>query len=547
MRFACCLPAILLAVAGSARATVINVPADHLTIQGGIDAAGVGDTVFVAAGTFDDLHYPPSADTTRCVVFMKTGVTLRGSGRGQTIIDALGAGRGIYCEGVANGRIESLTVTNAFAQNHAAGLYCFQGSSPTVTDCEFVACNDGGVIIRNDSHPDISDCRLSGNDSKQGGGLAIENNCSPMLTNCEIVGNSAPLAGGVYIKNGSAPVFEHCVIDSNSLNTVNGKGGGVGVSSSLITLRNCSVSHNVSTGPGGGFHLEDGTTAVIESTLVMNNSTPAGTYGPGGGIYCELSDMDIDDCTIAGNRAPDGSSDGGGVFIFFTTTTTITRTTIADNETAANLGGGISCFAFASPVIESSIIAFNGPGVGLYCGDPSSVPVVLCSDVYGNEDGDGICGVDSTGNFSVDPQFCDLPSGDFSLAPGSPCLPGNHPSGAPCGQIGAHGAGTCATSSPVVERATLTGSGPFAVPNPLRGAGTIQFETNRTGVASLVIYDVRGGRVRRLVSDRTLSAGRHEIGWDGRDDLGREVRSGVYFCRLEGTASQRVGRFVLRR
>jgi flagellar hook assembly protein FlgD len=32
-----------------------------------------------------------------------------------------------------------------------------------------------------------------------------------------------------------------------------------------------------------------------------------------------------------------------------------------------------------------------------------------------------------------------------------------------------------------------------------------------------------------------LSAGRHELAWDGRDDAGRSVASGLYFYRARGT------------
>ena len=69
-----------LVAAGSAGAGTIDVPDDFATIQAAVDAAVVGDTVLVATGTYDDLHYPPGADTTRCVVYMKSGVTLRGAG-----------------------------------------------------------------------------------------------------------------------------------------------------------------------------------------------------------------------------------------------------------------------------------------------------------------------------------------------------------------------------------------------------------------------------------------------------------------------------------
>jgi flagellar hook assembly protein FlgD len=49
---------------------------------------------------------------------------------------------------------------------------------------------------------------------------------------------------------------------------------------------------------------------------------------------------------------------------------------------------------------------------------------------------------------------------------------------------------------------------------------------------SLVIYDVRGARVRTLVGE-AQAAGRYVVEWNGRTESGAPAGSGVYFCRLE--------------
>jgi flagellar hook assembly protein FlgD len=41
------------------------------------------------------------------------------------------------------------------------------------------------------------------------------------------------------------------------------------------------------------------------------------------------------------------------------------------------------------------------------------------------------------------------------------------------------------------------------------------------------------GRQVALLADRTMSAGRHVIVWDGTDQFGKKVASGVYLYRLE--------------
>ncbi len=69
-------------------------------------------------------------------------------------------------------------------------------------------------------------------------------------------------------------------------------------------------------------------------------------------------------------------------------------------------------------------------------------------------------------------------------------------------------------------------------PNPARGGSTLRFALPRDARVSLGIHDAAGRRVRRLV-DGPVAAGEHAIAWDGRDDAGAAVASGLYFCRLE--------------
>jgi hypothetical protein len=69
------------------------------------------------------------------------------------------------------------------------------------------------------------------------------------------------------------------------------------------------------------------------------------------------------------------------------------------------------------------------------------------------------------------------------------------------------------------------------VPNPFNPAAMISFVLPGPGHTALAIYDVEGRLVRTLV-DGPLPEGRNEIRWDGTDDRGDRVSSGVYFCRL---------------
>lgn len=85
---------------------------------------------------------------------------------------------------------------------------------------------------------------------------------------------------------------------------------------------------------------------------------------------------------------------------------------------------------------------------------------------------------------------------------------------------------------------------PVASPNPFNPTTTVSFAIVEGGRVRISVVDLRGRTVARLV-DESMDAGRHSAVWDGLDDSGRAVASGVYFSRLE-TGGQIVhGRMVL--
>jgi hypothetical protein len=70
------------------------------------------------------------------------------------------------------------------------------------------------------------------------------------------------------------------------------------------------------------------------------------------------------------------------------------------------------------------------------------------------------------------------------------------------------------------------------VPNPFNAETTISFDLPDDAEICLVIYDLTGRKVRTLVQ-AYRGQGRYTVVWDGRDEEGRDVASGVYLYRLE--------------
>jgi hypothetical protein len=68
-------------------------------------------------------------------------------------------------------------------------------------------------------------------------------------------------------------------------------------------------------------------------------------------------------------------------------------------------------------------------------------------------------------------------------------------------------------------------------PNPFNPSTRIKFELGREGQVMLAVFDVTGRRVKTLHQGH-LGAGPHAVVWQGQDDAGRRVASGVYYLRM---------------
>jgi hypothetical protein len=83
-------------------------------------------------------------------------------------------------------------------------------------------------------------------------------------------------------------------------------------------------------------------------------------------------------------------------------------------------------------------------------------------------------------------------------------------------------------------------------PNPFNPETTIPLYLPQTGRAELVVFDILG-RKQRTLATATMMAGEHHVTWDGRDDRGLPLASGIYFCRFTDGRSSTTQRLILLR
>jgi hypothetical protein len=93
-----------------------------------------------------------------------------------------------------------------------------------------------------------------------------------------------------------------------------------------------------------------------------------------------------------------------------------------------------------------------------------------------------------------------------------------------------------------VPRLSLSLSQSF--PNPFNPQTTFRYSIPKTGMVSLKVYNAQGRYIRTLI-ESPKTAGEHEQTWDGRNDNGTMMGSGIYFIRLESGGKAQSRKVIL--
>lgn len=83
-------------------------------------------------------------------------------------------------------------------------------------------------------------------------------------------------------------------------------------------------------------------------------------------------------------------------------------------------------------------------------------------------------------------------------------------------------------------------------PNPFNPSTTVRFSLSQPGLVSLTIYDILGRTVRRLI-EADYETGTYDVQFDGHDDHGQSLASGMYLARLTGVGASKTLKMVLLR
>jgi len=378
-----------LAVSLHSAPVTISVRPNSTTIQAAIDAAGDGDVIELARGTY--------------------------SGPGNHDIDF--RGKAIRVQGVAGAARDTIIDCGgsaASADGSYRGFYFHlsEGADSVLSDVTI----RGGRVFGSQVPPDP--LRSPSPMNPIGGGIYCEGS-SPTIVNCIIRDCGAEIGGGI---GGVAaePEIADCVIEecfAGKLGTVgsSGRGGAIGlIGNSTATIRKCIIrdnsGNNNSNSCGAGMYFQHSDATVVGCVISENTTSP----GRGGGAYCGgTATVTFRNCTYSTNTA----NAGAGICAEWAMgmglprchvdviNCTIARNRLMGSATATSASGLQS--NGADVVVTSSILWLNEGGKALAITDSAMRDSVTYSGIEG--------GYQGLGNTSANPCFADADNDDYHL------------------------------------------------------------------------------------------------------------------------------------
>ncbi len=285
------------------------------------------------------------------------------------------------------------------------------------------------------------------------------------------------------------------------------------------TIKNCLISGNI----GDGILCSYGAAPKIINCIISNNT--------GAGVRAGWSDLAMTGCLVFGNSLDGFNINYGAI--------NVSNCTFAYNGGTGILLEGdppkVSDRAEDSAMVNNCIIAYNAGGGVRQWFYYSPVLHFGCNNSYGNdEDNWGIYGFnvgDEFGNISADPYFCDNTIEDFSISDISPCAPDNND----CSVLmGAREIG-CTMTDLDDDIANNQIPNKFALeqnyPNPFNPSTIINYSLPTQTNVKIVVYNVLGRMIKILI-DAEQTAGEYSAYWNGTDEHGHDVTSGIYLYKI---------------
>jgi hypothetical protein len=472
---------------------------DAATIAAAVAAADDGDSIFVHQGTYREAGISISK------ALVITGV----DGAAATTVDGSGLGSGIFTFPAAAKviSIRELTIKNGSTAIIGGGVYC-SSSSVTIERCAVENCYSPWY----------------------GGGIAVTN-ASPAIRNVTFHSNRADHDGGGLYFSASSSVVDSCIFYDN---VAAGSGGAIAMVNSTPHFGNCTLHHDSAGAVGGGVYVGVGGNPALTQCIISSAAAGGGIYGGTTAVGATIACCDV--FGNAGGEYAGSISDQTGINgnlslepIFCGAASGDFRLHILSPCMSGNHPGGGDCGLIGALGSGCDFVATLLQGYSASV-SPSVVTItwtlsqagenVSCS-IFRAEERDGAYRQLTSSTIERDGMTFTFRDEGFD--------PGTAYTYRVDASYGEDHRVLFETSRIVTLAPPLSLYQNF--PNPFNPLTTISYYLPEDSPVTLSVYDVSGRRVVELIG-RIEKKGRHSVAWNGKDETGRLVASGIYFCKL---------------
>ena len=493
-------------------------------------------------------------------------------------------GGGIFCYN-SDVTLKNLLVSNNYAESWGGGILIDEFSNATIEDVILennYALLGGGIVIM-ESEAFLTNIKVLNNSVwGEGGGILTVYATYVIIENSQILDNSAGMGGGgVYISDTEFLIMNNVLISDNyaegwagGLAIYSDDGDDIRVNNSVITGNSCGE------GSAGGGIIVSSCSPIFTNVTISENSCAIGggacwvqvaMFGISAHptfINCIMWDNTPNEIELSPNNGPNE--------------VTISYTDLQDGEAGIVMLNGGTVNWLEGNIDEDPLFAFTGEhhyslledSPCINAGIPDTTGLNLPEfDFAGNQrvlDGriemgayefTALISADFIASYTTGPapftvEFTDLTSGyptewewDFNSngtvdsydqnpvwtyeEPGDYTVTltssnaYNEDTEIKENYINVAGVSADEDIMPITSQ--LIGN----YPNPFNPTTTISFSVTQTSsFVNLEIFNLKGQKVKRFVNE-TLPVGTHSVIWNGTDDSGKSVTSGIYFYKMK--------------
>lgn len=307
------------------------------TIQGAVNKATSGDTIYISAGTFVENVY-----TSKSLTFI-------GQGADFTIVDGDDNDSVFYID-YANASFSNLTIQNGYGFIGGGGIYADGTLNLEYVNVLSNTGGWGGGGIYAGAAATLTGGRFQNNTAYNRSGGGVYANSTLTLSGTQFIGNRAPLdfAGGGIYANGAVEL-----INGHFENNISGYTGGGLYTDSTLTINNTQFISNTAVSDGCGAYTSS--SAILTGSRFESNSCT--DFCKGGGLYVDGN------LTLTGTQFISNTATyGGGAYVEHTATLT---NGYFENNRSSQWGGGLLVWdAWAPLTLNETLFINNSASAG---------------------------------------------------------------------------------------------------------------------------------------------------------------------------------------